>query len=116
MNFSSMSGHVVNVPQTQAGYNASKAAVSMLTKSLAVEWVHHNIRVNAVAPGYFLSDMTRDLVDAKPELRAEWEGRTPLGRLGDPKELRELVVYLLSDASSYIVGQDIVIDGGYCLV
>lgn len=116
VNFASMSGHVVNVPQTQVAYNTSKAGVSMLTKSLAVEWIHHGIRVNSISPGYFLSDMTKDFAADHPQMRAEWEARIPLGRMGEPTELGDLVVYLLSDSASYLVGHDVVIDGGYTLV
>lgn len=113
---SSMSGSVVNVPQHQASYNASKAAVSQLGKSLAVEWASAGIRVNAIAPGYFLSDMTRQFTEANPELAAEWIQRIPAGRMGEPEDLHGLVVYLASAASSYLTGQTIVIDGGYTAV
>jgi NAD(P)-dependent dehydrogenase (short-subunit alcohol dehydrogenase family) len=116
VNVSSMSAFVVNVPQHQAAYNASKAGVDQLTRSLAVEWVERGIRVNAVAPGYFLSDMTRQFIDADPETGAGWRARVPAGRLGEPGDLRGLVVFLASDASRYVVGESVVIDGGYTLV
>jgi len=116
VNVSSMSGRVVNVPQHQASYNASKAAVDQLTKSLAVEWADLGVRVNAVAPGYFLSDMTRQFTDANPELAARWRAMIPLGRMGEPEDLDALVVYLSSSASSYVTGQSIVIDGAYTAV
>ena len=116
INVSSMSAFVVNVPQHQASYNASKAAVDQLTRSLAVEWISHGIRVNAVAPGYFLSDMTRQFVDQNPELASGWIRRIPAGRMGQPDDLDALVVFLASDASRYIVGESIVIDGGYSIV
>jgi NAD(P)-dependent dehydrogenase (short-subunit alcohol dehydrogenase family) len=116
VNVSSMSGRVVNVPQHQASYNASKAAVDQLTKSLAVEWADLGVRVNAVAPGYFLSDMTRQFTDANPELAARWRGMIPLGRMGEPEDLDGLVLYLCSSASSYLTGQSIVIDGAYTAV
>jgi Dehydrogenases with different specificities (related to short-chain alcohol dehydrogenases) len=116
VNIASMSGQIVNVPQTQAAYNASKAAVSMLTKSLAVEWLPYGIRVNAISPGYFATDMTKDFAEQNPELTATWIERTPIGRMGRPEELAELFVYLASDRSSYLVGHDVVIDGGYTLV
>jgi sorbose reductase len=111
-----MSGRVVNVPQHQASYNASKAAVDQLTKSLAVEWAPLGVRVNAVAPGYFLSDMTRQFLDVNPELAARWSGMIPLGRMGEPADLDALVVFLCSDASGYVVGQSVVIDGAYTAV
>jgi NAD(P)-dependent dehydrogenase (short-subunit alcohol dehydrogenase family) len=116
VNVSSMSGRVVNVPQHQASYNASKAAVDQLTKSLAVEWAQLGIRVNAVAPGYFLSDMTRQFTEANPDLAARWRDMIPVGRMGEPPDLDGLVVYLCSNASSYVVGQSIVIDGAYTAV
>lgn len=116
VNIASMSGLVVNVPQTQAVYNTSKAAVSMLTKSLAVEWLALGVRVNAIAPGYFASDMTQRVVDEEPEKADVWVSRTPASRLGQPEELGPLAVYLCSDDSAFVVGQTIVIDGGYTIV
>jgi NAD(P)-dependent dehydrogenase (short-subunit alcohol dehydrogenase family) len=116
VNVSSMSGRVVNVPQHQTSYNASKAAVDQLTKSLAVEWADMGMRVNAVAPGYFLSDMTRQFTEANPELADRWRGMIPLGRMGEPPDLDGLVVLLCSDASSYLTGQSVVIDGAYTAV
>lgn len=116
VNVSSMSAFVVNVPQTQAAYNTSKAAVSMFTKSAAIEWQPYGIRVNAIAPGYFASDMTRDFVAENPEMAQEWVRRIPAGRMGEPEELGDLLVYLASERSRYVVGQSILIDGGYTSV
>jgi NAD(P)-dependent dehydrogenase (short-subunit alcohol dehydrogenase family) len=113
---SSMSGQVVNVPQHQAAYNSSKAAVAHLGASLAVEWAGSGIRVNSIAPGYFLSDMTRQFTDENPELGERWTSMIPMGRMGEPEDLHGLVVYLASDASSYLTGQTITIDGGYTAV
>jgi NAD(P)-dependent dehydrogenase (short-subunit alcohol dehydrogenase family) len=107
---------IVNVPQQQAAYNTSKAAVSMLTKSLAVEWLPLGVRVNAIAPGYFASDMTRAVAAREPEMRDEWLRRTPAGRMGEPEELGDLVAYLAGDGSRYVVGETVVIDGGYTLI
>ena len=113
---SSMSAQVVNVPQHQASYHASKAAVSMLAKSLAVEWAPAGIRVNAVEPGYMLSDMTRQFMDENPELAERWRSMIPMGRIGVPADLVGLVRFLASPGSSYITGQSIVIDGGYTAI
>lgn len=112
---SSMSGRVVNVPQHQASYNASKAAVDQLAKSLAVEWAPA-IRVNAIAPGYILSDMTRQFTEANPELAADWVSMIPAGRMGEPADLDGVVLLLASSASSYLTGQTLVIDGGYTAI
>ncbi|GAB3601499.1 SDR family oxidoreductase [Microbacterium tumbae] len=116
VNVSSMSAFAVNIPQTQAAYNTSKAAVSMFTKSAAIEWLPHGIRVNAIAPGYFASDMTRDFVAENPEMADEWVRRVPAGRMGEPEELGDLLVYLASERSGYVIGQSILIDGGYTSV
>ena len=109
----SMSGLRVNRPQDQAAYNASKAGVAMLTKSLAVEWLPLGIRLNSISPGYFASEQTLEVPRDRPEQFAEWMAHTPAGRMGEPDELGPLAVYLLGDASAYVVGQSIVIDGGY---
>lgn len=113
---SSMSGTIVNVPQAQASYNASKAAVSHLAKSLAVEWAPSGIRVNAISPGYFLSDMTRQFTEENPDLAEQWRQRIPTGRMGQPEDLHGLVLYLASDTSGYLTGGDILIDGGYTAI
>jgi NAD(P)-dependent dehydrogenase (short-subunit alcohol dehydrogenase family) len=113
---SSMSGRIVNIPQFQASYNSSKAAVSMLAKSLAVEWAPAGIRVNALEPGYTLSDMTRQFMDANPDLAAQWTALIPMGRMGEPADLIGAVAYLASTESSYLTGQSIVIDGGYTAI
>lgn len=110
INIASLSGIAVNVPQRQAVYNASKAGVAMLSKSLAVEWAQYGIRVNSISPGYMKTEMT---MSSMAHLFQTWESLTPMGRLGEPEELRGAVLYLASDASSYMTGHDLVVDGGY---
>jgi sorbose reductase len=105
----SMSGHIINVPQQVGHYCASKAAVMHLTKAMAVELAPHQIRVNSVSPGYIRTE----LVEPLTEYHAQWEPKIPLGRMGRPEELTGLYLYLASEASSYMTGSDIVIDGGY---
>lgn len=113
----SMSAHVVNRPHTHAPYNATKAAVLQLTKSVACEWSPYNIRVCAISPGYFDTDMNRTLLaqqgEKGKELRKTWEQETPMGRLGTPHELKGVVVFLASDAASFVTGSEIIVDGGY---
>ncbi|SCU83446.1 LAMI_0C03246g1_1 [Lachancea mirantina] len=108
----SMSGHIVNVPQMQAAYNAAKAGVLHLCKSLAVEWAGY-ARVNTVSPGYIATDITNF---ADEELKNKWHSLTPLGREALPKELVGAYLYLASDASTYATGTDIMIDGGYSCI
>lgn len=107
----SMSGHIINIPQPAGHYCTSKAAVIHLTKALAVELAPHNIRVNSVSPGYILTE----LVEPMAEYHRLWEPKIPLGRIGRPEELVGLYLYLASDASSYMTGSDVVIDGGYTI-
>lgn len=97
-------------------YAAAKGAIIALTKSTAAEVAPLGIRVNAVAPGYFLSDMTRQFTEANPELAERWRGMIPVGRMGEPPDLDGLVAFLCSNASAYIAGQSVVIDGAYTAV
>ncbi|HBP38439.1 MAG TPA: short-chain dehydrogenase [Clostridiales bacterium] len=108
----SMSGHIVNQPQPQCAYNASKAGVIMLVKSLAVEWTGHHIRVNSISPGYIATDMTKRAKQWIPD----WNRQNPSQRLGLPEELQSAVLYLASDASSYTTGCDIIVDGAFTCV
>lgn len=115
INTGSMSGHIVNTPQPQSSYNASKAAVIHLSKSLAVEWADHHIRVNSISPGYIGTDLLYKSDKLKP-LIAEWEESTPQKRLGNIEELQAIAVYLASNVSSYTTGSDFIIDGGYTAI
>lgn len=112
VNLGSMSGLVVNRPQTAASYMTSKGAVHMLTKALATEWAKDNVRVNALAPGYIGTEMTLAM-RARPELFDVWMDMTPMGRCGEPAEIASAVVFLASAASSYMTGSIVSIDGGY---
>jgi sorbose reductase len=112
INIGSISARTVNVPQKQAVYNTSKAGVVMLTQAMAVEWAPYGIRVNSISPGYMKTEMT---LSSMSKLFPAWESLTPLGRLGEPEELRGALIYLASDASSYMIGHDLVVDGGYTI-
>lgn len=111
----SMSGQIVNTPQPQCHYNASKAGVHHLVKSLAVEWARYGIRVNAVAPTYIATPLLDD-VEGGAELIETWKAMTPMNRLGTPDEVASAVHFLASDAASLITGSILNVDGGYtCL-
>jgi len=112
VNLGSMSGIISNKPQPQSHYNASKAAVHMLTKSLAGEWAGQGVRVNAVAPTYIETEMTRIGMD-KPEWFNTWLEMTPMKRVGQPDEVASAVLFLASDASSLMTGSIVSVDGGY---
>jgi NAD(P)-dependent dehydrogenase (short-subunit alcohol dehydrogenase family) len=112
INIASMSGIVSNHPQPQAHYNAAKAGVIMLTKSLAGEWASRGVRVNSVSPGYVRTPLT-ELGMSNPEWRDVWLSATPMGRIAEPREIAPAVVFLASEASSYATGTNLVIDGGY---
>jgi NAD(P)-dependent dehydrogenase (short-subunit alcohol dehydrogenase family) len=112
VNVGSISALIVNRPQMQPAYNASKAAVHQLTKSLAAEWAPHGVRVNALAPGYVKTDIAP--VD-EPQFRRHWIEDVPMLRYAVPEELGPTMVYLCSDASSFMTGSVVVLDGGYTL-
>jgi NAD(P)-dependent dehydrogenase (short-subunit alcohol dehydrogenase family) len=112
VNISSMSGNlVVNTPQKQCAYNASKAAVTALTKSLASEWADRGVRVNAVSPGY----VATPLLARKKHQFQQWLQATPQNRMAEPAEIAAAVAFLLSDESAYFCGSELVVDGGYSL-
>ncbi|RFN45034.1 oxidoreductase [Fusarium flagelliforme] len=105
----SMSGGIVNIPQLQAAYNAAKAGVIHLIKSLAVEWARF-ARANAISPGYIITEIS-NFVDQ--ETKDIWKDKIPMGREGEPHELQGAYLFLASDASTYATGANFVIDGGY---
>ena len=111
INIASMSGTVVNYPQEQSCYNASKAGVVQLTKSLAAEWSRHGIRVNSISPGYMDTALNR--VPALDAQKRIWIDQTPQKRLGNVDDLNNLAVYLASDGSGFMTGNNCLIDGGY---
>jgi NAD(P)-dependent dehydrogenase (short-subunit alcohol dehydrogenase family) len=110
VNIGSISAMIVNRPQWQPAYNASKAAVHQLTKSLAAEWGSLGVRVNALAPGYVKTEMAP--VD-EPQFRRQWIEDAPMQRYATPAELGPSLIYLASDASSFVTGSVLVTDGGY---
>ena len=111
VNIGSMSGFISNIPQEQAHYNASKAAVHHLTRSLAGEWAARGVRVNAVAPTYIETPLTKFGMESA--MYETWIDMTPMGRVGQPDEIASVVHFLASDASSLMTGSIVLADGGY---
>lgn len=114
VNVGSMSAEIVNRPQEQAQYNASKAGVHHLTRSLAAEWATRNVRVNAVAPTYIETELNKYVYD-DPEMLRHWVGNTPMNRMGQPSEVAAVILFLASHASSLLTGSVVTADGGYTL-
>ena len=112
INIASMSAQITNRPQIHVHYNAAKAGVVQMTRTLAVEWSPKGVRVNSISPGHMNTPMTRFMDEAGKQM---WISNTPAGRNGDPTDLQGAAVYLASDASSYVTGHDLVVDGGYTL-
>ena len=112
VNIGSMSGFIVNKPQEQSYYNASKAAVHHLTKSLAAEWGARGVRVNAVAPTYIETPLNA-FVRSNPPMYQAWIGGTPMARMGTVDEVASVVLFLASDAASLMTGSVVLVDGGY---
>ena len=112
VNTASMSGMVSNTPQPQAHYNAAKAGVILLTKSLAGEWADRGVRVNCVSPGYIGTDMTAEGM-ANTDWYPTWLAMTPQKRVGAPEDVAAAIYYLASPAANYTTGSNLVVDGGY---
>lgn len=117
INTASMSGHIVNTPQNQSAYNATKAAVIHLTRSLAAEWAQRGVRVNSISPGYTRTKLVEDLLATElgQQVMPTWMSMTPMGKMAEVTDLQGAVVYLASEASDFMTGHDMVIDGGYCV-
>lgn len=113
INTASMSGHIVNRPQPQCAYNASKAGVIQLTRSLAVEWARYKVRVNCISPGYIKTEMT---VHVRQDWQASWLQQSIIPAMGSPVDLIGGVLYLASDAATFTTGADLVMDGGFTIV
>jgi NAD(P)-dependent dehydrogenase (short-subunit alcohol dehydrogenase family) len=112
----SMSGRIVNWPFRHTAYNVSKAGVHMMTKCLATEWAEHNIRVNAIAPGYVLTELTQEVMKSHPDVvKNHWAAGAVQNRIGSVEELVGATVYLASDSASFTTGEIITIDGGLTL-
>ncbi|MGA2953900.1 MAG: SDR family oxidoreductase [Caulobacteraceae bacterium] len=112
VNVGSMSGFIVNRPQGQSHYNASKAAVHHLTRSLAAEWAGRGVRVNAVAPTYIRTPLNA-FADPESAMVKRWIDSTPMARMGEPEEVASVVLFLASDAASLVTGAVVLADGGY---
>jgi len=116
INTASMAGTIAVTPQNQVHYNASKAGVIHLSRSMAAEWAPRHIRVNTISPGYTRTKLVDDLL-LTPEGQAilpRWMGMTPMARMGEVTDLQGAVVYLACEASDFMTGSDLIIDGGYC--
>ena len=114
INTASISGHIVNVPQPQVSYNASKADVIHLSKSIAIEWAEKNVRFNTISPDYMGTELLQS--DELKSLVEKWADITPMKRIGDLEELKGIAVYLASEDSSYTTASDFILDGGYTAI
>ncbi len=112
INISSISATMATKQMRGRSYETSKAALSMFTRAVAADWAPHGVTVNAIAPGTFLTDANRRWIEQRPELKPEIESQVPMGRLGEPREIGALAVYLASEASSFMTGSVVVLDGG----
>ena len=109
INMASMSAYISNVPQLASHYAATKAGVIAMSRNFSCEWAARGVRVNTISPGYHMTEMAKQWTDMHPI----WKERIPANRFGDVSEIAGLVVFLSGEASNYINGADIIIDGGY---
>lgn len=116
INTASMSAHISNRPQHQAAYNASKAGVLHLTRTLAAEWAARGVRVNSISPGYTRTALVEQFINEPigAEKYPHWMALTPMGRMAEVADLVGALVYLASEVSDFMTGNDMIIDGGYC--
>ena len=112
INIVSISSHIVNRPQLHGHYNTAKAGAFQLTRVCAAEWASRGVRVNSISPGHTLTPMT---AHAEDDMKSTWIANTPMGRRGTPADYQGAAVFLASDASAYMTGHDLVMDGGYTL-
>ncbi len=115
INIASISGMVANRGIGGRSYETSKAAVIQFTRAVAADWAPHGVTVNAICPGGFMTEPNERWARENPDVIREFEAQIPMGRFGDPEDLGPLSVYLASDASRYMTGAALVIDGGYTL-
>jgi NAD(P)-dependent dehydrogenase (short-subunit alcohol dehydrogenase family) len=117
INVASMSASIANTPQKQVVYNTTKAGVLHLTRSLAAEWASRGVRVNSISPGYTRTQLVDDLLQTPEgqQMAPKWLALTPMGRMAEVTDLQGAVVYMASEASDFMTGSDMIIDGGYCL-
>ena len=115
INIASISGMWAGKAMRGRTYETTKAALAMFTKAVAADWAASGVTVNAIAPGAFMTDANRRWIGERPQMKTDVEAMIPMGRWGDPKEIGGLAVYLASDASSYMTGSIVVLDGGKLL-
>ncbi len=116
VNITSVAGPLISIKGIRGRhYETAKAALTGLTRALAADWADRGVRVNAIAPGGFLTAPNRKWFGEKPEFKDIFEAQIPMGRLGEPDELGPAAVFLASDASSYMTGATLVVDGGFTL-
>ena len=113
INLASMAGMVALQDSRLGAYDCSKAAIEALTRCMAGEWAQYNIQVNAISPGYYLTDINKAFISENHDFYDRSVQRIPMGRWGDPDKIGEVAVFLASEAADYMTGANIVIDGGY---